>query len=254
MCVRVQVRLRDPVAGALEGDGDAIYVDGLVTEKVPRDPACPCGGGGSGGPGGSQARRMQGPDQEDSRDAGPGHKDRPDPDRRTEVIPVEEGPQEERTGGPDDILAREDDAIRHGPVAVVEPLAQGQRRRAVDKGTPECRQDSLGGHEVPDVLAEGRQQEADARQGGSAQRGRLAPPSPASRKGGEQKGHGEIHHAVKCRSDYTCEALVALECPVAREVLLEDAVAHGEACSVMLSVELYTLQIITPSYLPHIGS
>lgn len=39
MGVRVEVRLRNAVPGTLQGNGDAVDVDGPVAEEIPGDPA-----------------------------------------------------------------------------------------------------------------------------------------------------------------------------------------------------------------------
>lgn len=82
--------------------------------------------------------------------------------------------------------------------------------------------------QVPDVGAVGRDKEADACEDRAADGSCLTEAGPSFRKEGEQKGHREIHHTVGCGADDTGCLLVSVERPVARVVLLEDAITHGK--------------------------
>lgn len=83
---------------------------------------------------------------------------------------------------------------------------------------------------MPDVSAEGGQEEAEACKRSAAKSCGLASTGPSSSEQREQERHGEIHDAVGCCADDTGDFLTALQGPVAGIVFLEDAVIHGEAC------------------------
>lgn len=83
---------------------------------------------------------------------------------------------------------------------------------------------------VPDLGAKGREHEARAREHGAGHRGLPAAAGPAPREGREKQRHREVEHARRRRADDARDVAAAAQRPVVREVLLEDAVAHGEAC------------------------
>lgn len=102
---------------------------------------------------------------------------------------------------------------------------------------------------MPDVSAEGGQEEADARKRSAAESCGLASTGPSSGEEREQERHGEVHDAVGGCADDTGDLMTPLQRPVAGIVFLKDAVIHGEACV----CELDCNQDVELS-LPQIGS
>lgn len=82
---------------------------------------------------------------------------------------------------------------------------------------------------MPDVSAEGGQEEADARKRSAAESCGLASTGPSSGEEREQERHGEVHDAVGGCADDTGDLMTPLQRPVAGIVFLKDAVIHGEA-------------------------
>ena len=82
---------------------------------------------------------------------------------------------------------------------------------------------------MPDIGAERGQNEADTHQHRPAQSRSLAFPGPAASEEGEEEWHREVHDAVGGRANDTGNRPISLERPIIVIVLLEDAVAHGEA-------------------------
>lgn len=83
---------------------------------------------------------------------------------------------------------------------------------------------------MPDMSAEGGQEEAHACKCRTAKSGGLAFMRPFSGEQREQKRHGEVHDTVGGCADDTGNFLVSLQGPVVGIVFLEDAVVHGETC------------------------
>ena len=83
---------------------------------------------------------------------------------------------------------------------------------------------------MPDVSAEGGQEEADAGKGSAAKSCSLASMGQSFGEQREEKRHGKIHDAVGGCADDTGDFTIALQCPVVGIVFLEDAIIHGEAC------------------------
>lgn len=82
---------------------------------------------------------------------------------------------------------------------------------------------------MPDVGAEGGQKEADACKRRAAESCGLASMSPFSGEKREQERHGEVHDTVGGRADDTGDLRTPFQRPIARVVLLEDSISHGEA-------------------------
>lgn len=82
---------------------------------------------------------------------------------------------------------------------------------------------------MPDVSAEGGQEEADACKRSARKSCGLASTGPSSGEQREEERHGEVHDAVGGCADDTGDFMAPLQRPVAGIVFLEDAVTHGEA-------------------------
>lgn len=218
MGVGVEVCLGNAVAAALHDDGEAVDPDRPMAQELPGDLPRAVGAG-------RQARRVCGYEK-DAQYAGAGSDGHPYPQGNAEAVPVKQRADQERTDRAHDVLAGKHHAVRDGAVAGGEPLAQGQGRRAVYERASQRGQDSLRGDQVPDVCAVRRQEEAEAGDDSATQSSRLTIMSPSLGEEGEQKGHRHVHHAVGGGADDTGCLLVALQCPVARVVLLEDSVTH----------------------------
>ena len=83
---------------------------------------------------------------------------------------------------------------------------------------------------MPNVSAEGGQEEANACKRRAAKSCGLAPMGPFSSEQSEQERHGEVHDAVGGCADDTGHFMIPLQRPVAGVIFLEDAISHGEAC------------------------
>ncbi|KFY19956.1 hypothetical protein V491_04087, partial [Pseudogymnoascus sp. VKM F-3775] len=165
-------------------------------------------------------------DQEDHRNARSGSDGRPDSQSRTCTIAVEKGPQQKGARRPDDVFARQDDAICDGTVAGVEPFPERESSWAVDERAAYCCQHALRRDEMPDVGAERGEEEAEAGERGAAEGGSAAAVGPAFGEEGEEEGHGEVHDAVGGCADDACDVLAPLQGPVTGIVFLEDAIVH----------------------------
>lgn len=82
---------------------------------------------------------------------------------------------------------------------------------------------------MPNVSTERRQDEAGARKEGAAHSCTLAVAGPSFGEEGEQKRHGKVHDAIGCCANNTCNLAGASKFPMVPGVLLQDAIAHGEA-------------------------
>lgn len=151
--VRVEVCLRNAISRALKDDGDAVDVEGLVFKKMPRDLPCPMTA--------REYARWMSRYQEDCRNAGSGHHSGPYPQRYTKAVAIKKESQQKRTSRSHDVLARQNNAVRHSSIAGIEPFTKRQRGRTVNESTSQRCHDSLRRHQMPNVSAERGQQEAD---------------------------------------------------------------------------------------------
>ena len=152
--VSVEVCLRNAISRALKDDGEAVDIKRLMPEKMPRDLPSPMTVRG-------YARRLS-RYQKDCRNASSGRNSRPYPQRYTESVAIQKKSQQKRTSRSHNVLARQNNAVRHSPIAGIEPFTKRQRGRTVDESTSQRSHDSLRRHQMPNVSAERRQQEADA--------------------------------------------------------------------------------------------
>ena len=83
---------------------------------------------------------------------------------------------------------------------------------------------------MPDLSAEGGQDEADACKRSATKSCRLASAGPSSGKKREQEGHRKVYDAVKGGANDTSNSTTPLQRPIIRIIFLEDTIAHGEAC------------------------
>lgn len=188
-------------------------------------------------------------DEEDGQDAGTGHNSRPEFQGHAEIMVINKTSEQPWTSRAYDVLAGHSDAVRQRSVARGEPFTKGECRGTVDESTSKSCHDPLSGDQVPDMSAEGRQDEAHTRQRSAAKSCCLTLAGPSSTESREQERHGKVHDTVRGRSNDTCKLTVAFESPLAEKVFLEDAIAHGESCQRKDRCSQYAR-----NGLPHIGS
>lgn len=155
---------------------------------------------------------------------------RPDEHCVAETVSIQQELQKEWAYRADNILAGEDDAVCHCPVAVVVAFPKGQSGRTVDQSTAESGKNTLCKDDLPDMSAESSEHKADTAENHSTQGDGTSESGPLLTEEGKKNGHGQVDDSVRSCSDDTRGRLSALQESLASVIFLKNTIAHGKAC------------------------